>query len=154
MTTDTISACGSTFYDDGGLNGDYAPNTLNNLTFVPENAGDLVSIEFTSFDVEFGFDALVVVNGSDPDNVDNIIGFYSGTELPGPFTSSAADGALTFVFISDETDNFSAGWAANITCITQAVAPGCAINTLPASDATDVADDVTLTWEAGTGLPT
>lgn len=154
MTTDTISACGSTFYDDGGLNGDYAPNTLNNFTFVPENAGDLVSVEFTSFDVEFGFDALVVVNGSDPDNVDNVIGFYSGTELPGPFTSSAADGALTFVFISDETDNFSAGWAANITCITQAVAPGCAINTLPANDATDVADDVTLTWEAGTGIPT
>lgn len=154
MTTDTISACGSTFYDDGGLNGDYAPNTLNTLTFVPENTGDLVSVEFTSFDIEEGFDALVILNGSDPNNIDNIIGFYTGTELPGPFTSSASDGALTFVFISDETDNFSAGWAANITCITQAIAPGCAVNTSPANEATNVADNVTLTWEAGTGLPT
>jgi hypothetical protein len=154
MSTDTISACGAVFYDDGGLNNDYAPNTITNLTFVPENLGDLVSVEFTSFDVEEGFDALVILNGSDPNNVDNIIGFYSGTELPGPFTSSAADGSLTFVFVSDETDNFSAGWSANITCITQQVAPSCAVNTLPANESTNVADNVSLTWEAGAGLPT
>jgi subtilisin-like proprotein convertase family protein len=154
MTTDTLTVCGVSFFDDGGVNGDYAPNTLNSLTFLPENSGDFVSVEFTSFDVEEGFDALVILNGSDPENVDNIVGFYSGTELPPAFTSSAADGALTFVFISDETDNFSAGWEASITCITQPVAPGCAVNTTPTNAATDVADDVTLTWAAGTGLPT
>lgn len=120
MTTDTITACNATLYDSGGPNGSYGTLELSFLTILPETPGTFVQANFTAFDLEQGFDILAIVNGTDPNNVDEVIGFYTGSESPGTVTSTSSDGALTFVFLSDEIDSGDDGWAANITCVNPA----------------------------------
>ena len=106
-------ACGDTFYDSGGLAGDYSDNELATTTIFPDIAGDAVTATFTVFDLESGWDFLDVYNG--PDATYPSLGTFSGTGIPGPFTSSDPSGALTFVFESDGSFTYS-GWAADITC--------------------------------------
>ena len=70
-------------------------------------AGETVSIEFTSFNVEAGWDSLTVT-GAGP----GFDGDYDGTALP-PTMVSAPGGSLTFFFDSD-TSVSRPGWTANI----------------------------------------
>jgi uncharacterized surface protein with fasciclin (FAS1) repeats/subtilisin-like proprotein convertase family protein len=116
ITNGTVTACSGNFYDSGGLNGNYGNDELLVFTIFPETAGQFVSVNFSSFELEDGFDVLFVFNGGDL-NAPNI-GIFTGNTNPGTLTSSAADGALTFVFISDEVNN-AAGWAATISCVNE-----------------------------------
>jgi len=109
--------CGGSYVDVGGLTGNYANGTTatNGGTTVicPVTAGDLVTVTFSSFATEAGSDILRVYNGNS--SAGTLLGTFSGTTIPGPFTSSAANGCLTFVFTSDATVP-GAGWLASITC--------------------------------------
>ncbi|WP_178985795.1 CUB domain-containing protein [Winogradskyella helgolandensis] len=106
--------CGSTFYDNGGISGDYLTNEFETTTFYPDNPGDYVVATFTVFNTESGYDILTVYDG--PDETYPLLGEFSGTTTPGPFTSTDPSGALTFVFDSDSSVQYS-GWEADITCI-------------------------------------
>lgn len=124
--------CGGTFVDNGGSSGNYNYSNGNEsvYTFCPDNAGDVVTISFNSFITEASWDALYVFNGNSiispqipsGNPAGNVPGGLAGgfwgnlnTNLPGPFTSSSADGCLTFRFVIDGSVTFP-GWNANISC--------------------------------------
>ncbi len=128
-TTSLPPICGGNFIDQGGDPGVYPSNENRTVTIVPSATGEVVSVTFTSFTTEATFDALYVYDGpstaspllSSGNPAGNVpgglAGGYWGTAIPGPFTSSHASGALTFVFRSDN-DLGLAGWTANVTCST------------------------------------
>jgi hypothetical protein len=107
--------CGGTFTDNGGLSLNYYNYTNSTVTIYPTNPGEVVTVTFSSFDVETTFDGLYVYSGNSisapqisSTNAAGSIpgglpGAYWGTVNPGPFTSSSPDGSLTFKFISDNT---------------------------------------------------
>ena len=123
----TTPVCGGTFMDNGGLNAYYNNNTDSTVTIYPANPGDVVTVTFTSFDTETSWDGLYIFNGnsisapqissSNPAGSvpGGVPGAFWGTTIPGPFTSTSADGSLTFRFRSDPSVN-RAGWQANVTC--------------------------------------
>ncbi|MCB0399943.1 MAG: CUB domain-containing protein, partial [Winogradskyella sp.] len=108
-----LPGCGDPFYDSGGSTGNYSNNELTTTTFFPDTAGDAVTVTFTDFDLESGWDFLYVYDG--PDATYPSLGTFSGTGIPGPFTSSDPTGALTFVFDSDSSFTYS-GWEASLSC--------------------------------------
>ena len=120
--------CGGNFVDDAGPTANYAANSNVTTIICPTNPGEVVTVTFTAFDTEATWDGLYVYNGTGivPANIiasangaanvpGGIPGSYWGTAIPGPFTSSAADGCLTFVFRSDGTAQ-NPGWVSNVTC--------------------------------------
>ncbi|MGL2965582.1 choice-of-anchor J domain-containing protein [Flavobacterium sp. XGLA_31] len=120
--------CGGTFTDPGGSGANYANSTDSTVTICPQNATDVVTVTFTSFNTETGWDGLLVydgnsitapqiasANGTGNGFFGTVTGAYWGTAIPGPFTSSSADGCLTFRFVSDTSVN-NPGWVANVTC--------------------------------------
>ncbi|MBD3583719.1 choice-of-anchor L domain-containing protein [Flavobacterium selenitireducens] len=124
----TPPECGGVFVDEGGPNANYPLNSATVVTICPEQTGDIVTVSFTSFAVESAYDGLYIYDGdsvNDPlipsnngsgnnDNLDTP-GAYWGTNNPGTFESSSADGCLTFQFFSDGFFNLE-GWTANVTC--------------------------------------
>lgn len=126
FTTDFT--CGGTFFDNGGLNGNYLPNSNQVTTICPETPGDYVIVSFTSFNVQATNDGLYIFDGDDitdpmipsanPAGTGALTapGAYWGTNLPGTFESSHPSGCLTFQFISNATVQ-NAGWAADVTCL-------------------------------------
>jgi uncharacterized repeat protein (TIGR01451 family) len=129
----TTPDCGGTFTDPGGPTVNYANNTDYTVTICPNNPGELVTVTFTTFNTEATWDALYVFNGNDitsPQISSNnpagnvpggLAGGFWGTTIPGPFTSSATNGCLTFRFRSDASV-VNPGWIANVTC---AIPPTC-----------------------------
>jgi gliding motility-associated-like protein len=132
-TTAAPPVCGGNYVDSGGTTGNYANNEDITVTICPTNSTDLVTVTFTSFNVEATWDGLYVFDGNSiaspqiastngPGNVPGgLAGAFWGTAIPGPFTSSSPGGCLTFRFRSDGVVN-NPGWASNITCTP---APGC-----------------------------
>ena len=126
-TTFAPPVCGGNYLDSGQATANYSNNENLTVTICPTVPGDVVSVSFTSFDVESNNDALYVFNG--PTNASSQItssngagnvpgglaGGYWGTTIPGLFTSSSPDGCLTFRFRSNETITNS-GWIANVSC--------------------------------------
>ncbi|WP_299274008.1 CUB domain-containing protein [uncultured Psychroserpens sp.] len=105
--------CGSTFYDSGGVAGNYSNNELSTTTLTPDIPGTAITVTFTAFDLESCCDDLLVYDG--PDATYPLLGTFSGTAIPGPFTSTDPSGSLTFVFDSDSSVTES-GWVADVTC--------------------------------------
>ncbi|MEC4049150.1 T9SS type A sorting domain-containing protein [Flavobacterium sp. SUN046] len=144
--------CGGTFMDPG-LTANYANSTDNTVTIYPSNAGDKVTVTFTSFSVESNYDGLYVFDGnsiSAPQIASSnaaasvpggLAGAFWGTAIPGPFTSTSADGSLTFRFRSDSSVN-QAGWVANVTC---APPPTCVKPTLVVTTNTTLTS-TTIGW--------
>ena len=156
-TITTLAAppiCGGNFVDAGGPNGQYANNSNITTTICPTNPGDVVTVTFTSFNTEATYDALYVYNGNAvvPANLipssngagnvpGGLAGGYWGTTIPCPFTSSDANGCLTFVFRSDGSGTPD-GWIANITC---APPPPCRLPTAITTN-TVTHNSVILNW--------
>ena len=106
-------ACGTTVYDPGGAGGDY-PNSSNyTATYCPTVPGDVVTMNFSQFNTEAGYDLVTIYNG--PSAGSPSMGTYSGAGIPGPFTSTDPSGCLTLVFTSDFIFTYP-GWTATITC--------------------------------------
>src|SRR5690606_41658384 len=100
------------------------------VTIFPDNPGDLVTVSFTAFNTESGWDGLMIYDG-DSTSAPFIssgstygrttcpIGAWTGATTYSAnghsFTSTHSSGALTFVFTSDVSYDES-GWAASITC--------------------------------------
>ncbi|MBL7951693.1 MAG: CUB domain-containing protein [Flavobacteriales bacterium] len=105
-------ACGTTVTDPGGA-GNYANNTTFIATYCPAVAGQVVSINFSAFATEAGYDFVYIHNG--PSIGAPVIGTYSGTTLPPAITSNDVGGCITLRFTSDGS-SVAAGWVASITC--------------------------------------
>ena len=149
-TTTAPPVCGGNYVDAGGTTANYPNNSTaaNGTTVIcPTNPGDQVTITFTSFNTQANTDILSIYDGNS--SAAPLLGAFSGTTLPPSFTSSAANGCLTFVFISNATTN-AAGWVANITC---APPPPCQNPTALVTSAL-LSTSVTLAWTpvgVGTG---
>jgi uncharacterized repeat protein (TIGR01451 family) len=161
ITLQIPPACGGIFTDNGGINGNYTDNADSTVVICPINVGDLVTVTFTQFNTSTNADGLYVFDGNSINapqitsaNGAGIVpgglpGSFWGTTIPGPFTSSSADGCLTFRFRSTAVTNLS-GWVANVTC---APAPTCPKpNGLVASSTT--INQTTLTWNGNSSATT
>ncbi|MBY0486102.1 MAG: fibronectin type III domain-containing protein, partial [Flavobacteriaceae bacterium] len=145
--------CGGAFTDLGGSAANYPNNADSTVTICPTTPGDVVTVTFTSFNTEANWDGLYVFNGNSitapqipsGNGVGNVpgglAGSYWGTVIPGPFTSSAPNGCLTFRFRSDGLFN-NPGWTSTVTC---GLPPTCPGPTIPVAS-TVTSNSATLTW--------
>lgn len=133
-----VATCGpATYTDNGGILGNYS-NNINNIyrVFCPNTAGQCMRVTFTSFNVEGGYDYLLVGNGptqnspvfttppASPTFYTGVTGLTGnlGGSVPFSYTSTDASGCLTFRFRSDFTVNRS-GWVATLNCVPCAGGP-------------------------------
>lgn len=119
MMNGDVSICSGLFYDSGGQLKDYAQNENLTLTVRPSASGYVSSVTFNSMDINLYSDSLVIYNGTGTSGA--ILGVFDYISNPNPtipvtFTSTAADGSLTFKFKSDHIGYFG-GWSALLTCI-------------------------------------
>jgi gliding motility-associated-like protein len=112
MSNGTYSVCSGTFYDSGGLGGDYLNSESYTMTFCSSTPGYNIQFNFTSFNIESCCDHLSIYDG--PNTSSPLIGTYQGTISPGTITSTS--GCLTFVYTSDGSVVYS-GWEAAISCV-------------------------------------
>lgn len=117
-TTDVVNTCSASFTDDGTRYGNYGDKLKEQITFEPATPGSSVKVSFTDFDLEKDYDFLYVFNGSTID--DELIGAFTGANLPPSLTSTAANGELTFYLVSDDNTN-GRGWIADITCVVKPI---------------------------------
>ena len=156
------------FVDNGGSAADYASSSSDSITICPEVAGDVVTVTFNFVDMETGgtddgdcYDFLSIYNGSG--TIDTLQAFACG-ELDGDggtpsvpesllqagdsFTSTAADGCLTFTFSSDSSVQ-GEGWEATVSCAPPAGVPGCTDATACNYDAAATMDDNSCVFATG-----
>lgn len=109
----TITTCNASFYDSGGLNGDYSNNELTTTTYCPSTPDECIVVSFNSFSIENNWDYLDVYDG--PNTASPLIGSYTGTNSPGVIQADNPSGCLTFVFDSDGSITYP-GWQASVFC--------------------------------------
>jgi PKD repeat protein len=111
--TATSTFCSGTLYDDGGPSANYSYNTNGKVVIAPAGAQS-VTLTFTQFNTEFGYDVLSIYDG--PTTASPLIGTYSGSTLPnGGLPIVSTTGALTLTFSSNGVGNYS-GYVANWNC--------------------------------------
>ncbi len=151
----SVTMCNGTYTDPGGASS-YPTNTDSYTTFYPCNPGDKVSIDFTSFDIEYDgicqYDQLYVLDGNNL-SAPILVGPACGTTSLGSYTSTAVDGSLTVYFVSDGFVN-GPGWTANISCISPPTLVCAPVSNLAAAigdPANGLAHHMDVTWDALTG---
>lgn len=106
----TSVPCGTTFYDSGGAGGNYPDDANEVYTICPTTPGEFAKVTFTTLVLEECCDYIEVYNG------DNQVQYLGGVEAAGQFfISTAADGCLTVVLVSDGSVT-EAGFEAVATC--------------------------------------
>lgn len=105
----TVTATSGSFYDSGGPTGNYQNDERKLWLFQPAGATS-ISMTFSSFDTENGYDYMFIYDGSTVNAP--LIGKYTGTVNPGPINS--ASGSLLVEFRSDCATT-ATGWAATYT---------------------------------------
>ena len=105
----TVTTVTGTSTDNGGVAGNYTDDQRT-LTLIKPTGATSISLNFTSFNTELGYDYLFIYDGTT--TAAPLIGQYSGTTSPGTITSTG--GALLLEFRSDCATN-AAGWVANWT---------------------------------------
>lgn len=111
--TQTITTCGATFTDSGGLEGNAGKNDNAVTTIYPANPGDRVRLTFLEFDASYG--GFKVYDGTSTSAP--LLGNWTGTNSPGVLTALNAEGALTISYKGTSWDDVS-GWVAFISCVT------------------------------------
>jgi gliding motility-associated-like protein len=106
----TLNLCGGTVLDPGG-SGNYAADANCTQTICSSTAGQCVTLQFTSVNLENNYDFLRIYNGSSATGTP--LATVTGTTSPGNVTSTS--GCLTLVFTSDGSVQNS-GWTANVIC--------------------------------------
>ena len=104
-----LTSASGTVYDSGGASGNYADDERRIWVIEPAGVSS-VSISFSQFSVESGYDRLFIYDGNSIDA--NLIGVYTGTTSPGTINGSGS--ALTLEFRSDCATS-GIGWAAAYT---------------------------------------
>jgi hypothetical protein len=105
----TVTASSGTNYDSGGPSGNYSSGERT-LTLISPPGATSVTVNFTSFNTEAGFDNLFLYDGKT--TASPLIGQYSGTTGPG--TKTASSGSMLIEFRSDCATT-AAGWNATYT---------------------------------------
>ena len=93
----TQTNCAGTLYDSGVCS-DYTDNTNGTITISPAGASS-VTITFSSFNFESGYDYLYIYNGPTTASPQFTGSPFTGSTIPGPFTSSG--GSVTIRQTSD-----------------------------------------------------
>jgi len=104
----TLTAASGAVYDSGGPSGNYGDDVRQTQLIAPTGATS-VKLTFSSFDLESGYDHLLVFNGSN--NQAPLLGKFSGTTLPATLT--ATSGKMYLELRSDCATNrpgFAANW--------------------------------------------
>lgn len=102
----TITTDNGNFYDSGGSTSNYNDDERLLWLIQPTNAQS-ITINFSTFNIEAGYDNLFIYDGSTIDAP--LIGSYTGSTSPGSVTSSG--GSLLIEFRSD-CATVSSGWTA------------------------------------------
>jgi PKD repeat protein len=117
MSNSIVATCSGTFFDSGGPSANYANNSNYSMLFLPGITGSKLQADFTSFNLEASSgcskDYLKIYDGISA--LSPLIGTYCGTSSPGIVTATNDDGALFFVFHSNQAATLE-GWAANLVC--------------------------------------
>ncbi|MEE9349787.1 MAG: fibronectin type III domain-containing protein [Flavobacteriaceae bacterium] len=113
-TTFVGPQCGGQFVDSGGVTGTYLNNEDIITTVSPDNAGEVVTAVFLSFNTENCCDNLKIYDGDS--TASPLVGQYQGTSIPPSVEATLANGgSLTFEFHSDGSV-VRDGWIANLFC--------------------------------------
>ncbi|MDO9001624.1 MAG: N-acetylmuramoyl-L-alanine amidase [Bacteroidota bacterium] len=105
--TATYTTSSGAFYDSGGAAANYGSDERKFWLFT-KPATTNITLSFTSFALEAGYDNLFIYNGGSINSP--LIGQYTGTVNPGPVTS--VNDSILVEFRSDCATT-AAGWAAN-----------------------------------------
>ncbi|HEX8424895.1 CARDB domain-containing protein [Hymenobacter sp.] len=111
-----LTTCSGTLYDDGGAGGTYSANVDGAVTLTPATAGNKIRLDFTSFNIETGYDRLYIYDGSS--TAAPLIGTYD-SQTPGTVYATTSAGTLTVRFTSDFVGQYS-GFSATIACVNSA----------------------------------
>jgi hypothetical protein len=106
---------GISITDTGGTTDNYEDSETYIRTIIPNLPNKKIRLTFSAFDLEQGYDYLYVYDGNSTSAPDLSGGGFTGTNIPGPFVSTANDGSLTLKFYSDGGVT-AAGYEANIAC--------------------------------------
>jgi len=110
----TENSCSGAFFDSGGT-GNYSNNENRTYTLCPDTINTDLRLDFSSFDVESGYDFLYIYDGTSTSAT--LIGqYHNGNPPPTSIIATNASGCLTFRFTSDYSVN-GAGWEALISCL-------------------------------------
>lgn len=101
----TLTANNGSFSDGSGTS-NYADNTNCEWLIQPTN-GQPITLNFTAFDTENGFDRVLVYDGTS--SAATVIGAFSGNNIPSSVTSTS--GSMYVNFVSDVSVT-AAGWDA------------------------------------------
>ncbi|PWA06566.1 M12 family metallo-peptidase [Flavobacterium psychrotolerans] len=116
LVTNSDYCNGIVVTDTGGATGEYTDSETYVRTIIPNIPNRKIKLTFSSFDLEQDFDYLYVYDGNSTSATDLKPEGFTGTIIPGPFESTAADGSLTFKFYSD-SGVVAPGYVANIDCV-------------------------------------
>ena len=115
FVTTTNYCNGVQITDTGGINNQYTDSESYTRTIIPNLPNKKITLTFSAFNLETDYDYLYVYDGNSTSAPDLSGGGFTGTDIPGPFTSTAADGSLTVKFFSDGgvTED---GYVADVAC--------------------------------------
>ncbi len=139
-TYNVISAASGSLYDTGGAAGNYQDDERE-LWLVQPTAALTVTINFSAFDLESGYDNMFIYDGVDPDAP--LIGIYTGSSSPGTITSTGP--SLLIEFRSD-CGTVASGWAATYSSTIGTVADETAPLTAIQADTTWHTNDFTVNF--------
>lgn len=117
--TQTLTTCSGTLYDNGGPASNYTDQTTATTTISPPGATS-VTLNFSSFNFEAGYDYLYIYNG--PTTNSPLLGQYDGTNLPNGGSISSTGGSITIRQTSDQSVTGS-GFALTWQCVQPNAAP-------------------------------
>lgn len=109
LITNRFYTCNGTFNDNGGT-GNYL-DLHTYLTVIEPLGADSITMQFSSFALEQGYDSLYIYDGDS--TTGTLIGGYTGNNGPG--TVIARSGKMALLFKSDCSVN-EAGWEATWQC--------------------------------------
>lgn len=113
---DTVTS----FYDSGGPLGNYANNEYKVVTVYPAQAGYAINVVFDSIHIESCCDYLKIFDGESINAP--LLAMIKGDNDISTITASNPSGALTFLFYSDNSENYS-GFAGKLIPANPVVSP-------------------------------
>ena len=109
-----ISSCTGNFYDSGGQTGVYSSSENHSMIFTSGLYGTNYELNFTSMDVEVGYDVIQIYDGLDASGTLLYDSDASNSANPGSIISTT--GALYVNFTSDGSVQYD-GWEATLGCV-------------------------------------